>query len=276
MGQTDRAGQTAGAGRAGRPPVSKAGRVAARERIRLERERAARRQRRNRALLIVGGVLAVLVVAVVVIFVVQPGKSSPTAHVRSAAYHGPFAPATLNADHTVTVARPGVTSPVLNIYEDFQCPVCDAFEQANGGVVQKLAAEGKVRVSYHPFTIFLGEEPQQANSVRAWSAARCVPAAKWQQYHNLLYANQPRETTVGGFPVSQLLAMGSRIGLTSPAFTQCVTSQRYAKQGVQVSQQIIKSGITGTPTVKLNGQVVSSGILVSPGDALQKMILAAR
>jgi len=255
--------------------MSKAGRVTARERIRLERERAARRRRRNRALLIVGGALAVLVVAVVVIFVVQPGKSSPTAHVRNAAYNGPFAPATLNADHSVTVAKPGVTSPVLNVYEDFQCPICDAFEQANGGTVQKLAAEGKVRVIYHPFTIFLGEEPQQANSVRAWSAARCVPAAKWQQYHNLLYANQPRETTVGGFPVSQLLAMGSRIGLTSPAFTQCVTSQRYAKQGVQVSQQIIKSGITVTPTVKLNGQVVSNGILVSPGSTLQQMILAA-
>jgi protein-disulfide isomerase len=255
--------------------MSKGGRVAARERLRLERERAARRQRRNRALLIVGGVLAVLVVAVIVIFVVQPGKSSPATTVRGASYNGPFAPATLNADRSVTVARPGVTSPVLNVYEDFQCPVCDAFEQANGGVVQKLAAEGKVRVIYHPFTIFLGQQPQQNNSVRAWAAARCVPAAKWQQYHNLLYANQPRETTVGGFPISQLLAMGNRIGLTSPAFTQCVTSQRFAGQAVQVSQQIIKSGITGTPTVKLNGQVVSNGILVSPGSKLQKMILAA-
>jgi protein-disulfide isomerase len=259
----------------GRPPMSKSGRVAARERIRQEREREARRRRRNRALLIVGGALAVIVVAVVVIFAVRPGKSSPTTTVRGASYNGPFAPATLNADHSVTVARPGVSSPVLNVYEDFQCPICDAFEQTNGGVVQKLAAEGEVRVIYHPFTIFLGQQPQQNNSVRAWAAARCVPAAKWQQYHNLLFANQPRETTVGGFPVSQLLAMGKRIGLTSPAFTQCVTSQRYAGQGIKVSQQIIKGGITGTPTVKLNGQVVSNDILVSPGNTLQKMILAA-
>lgn len=255
--------------------MSKAGRGAARERIRLERERAARRQRRNRALLIVGGALAVIVVAVVVIFAVQPGRDSPTTTVRGASYSGPFAPATLNADHSVTVAQPGVSGPVLNVYEDFQCPVCDTFEQANGGMVQKLAAEGKVRVIYHPFVIFLGRQPQQANSVRAGAAARCVPATKWQQYHNLLYANQPRETTVGGFPIRQLLAMGNRIGLTSPAFTKCVTGQRYAGQAIQVSQQVIKSGITGTPTVKLNGQLVSNGILVSPGGTLQKMILAA-
>jgi len=262
-------------GQTGCPPMSKAGRAAARERIRLERQRAARRQRRNRALLIVGGTLAVIVVAVVVIFAVHPGKSSPTTSVRGARYHGPFAPATLNADHSVTVAQPGVRSPVLNVYEDFQCPVCDVFEQANGGVVQKLAAEGKVAVIYHPFIVFLGEQPQQANSARAWAAARCVPAARWQQYHNLLYANQPRETTAGGFPVSQLLAMGSRIGLTGPAFTRCVTSQRYAGQAIAVSQQILKGGITSTPTVKLNGRAVSTSILASPGAALQKMILAA-
>jgi protein-disulfide isomerase len=259
--------------------MSKAGRTTARERIRLERERAARRQRRNRALLIVGGVLAVVVIAVVVLVVARPGQSKPAsnpASVRPASYTGPFPPVTLNADHTVTAARPGVSAPVLDIYEDFQCPICAGFEKVNGGVVQKLAAEGQVRVVYHPFTIFLGEHPQQENSVRAWAAARCVPASHWLLYHNLLYSNQPRETTPGGFPVSQLLAIGSRAGLTSAAFRSCVSSQRYASQAVPVSEQIIRSGITGTPTVKLNGHPVSNTVLLTPGTALQKMILAAK
>jgi protein-disulfide isomerase len=255
--------------------VSKAGRAAARERIRLERERAAQRRRRNRALAIVGGAAAVIVLAVVVIAVVQPGKPAPAVAVHPAAYTGPFAPATRTASHTVTVARPGVASPVLDIYEDFQCPICRAFEEANGGTVQRLAAGGRVRVVYHPFTIFLGEQPQQANSVRAWAAASCVPARDWQQYHNLLYANQPAETTRGGFPVSQLLAIGARLGLASTPFTQCVSGQRYAAQAIPVSQQVIKSGITGTPTVKLNGKAVSNSVLISPGSGLRNLILAA-
>ncbi len=259
--------------------MSKAGRASARERIRLERERAARRQRRNRALIIVGGVLAVVVIAVVVLVVVQPGQSKPASNpgtVQAASYTGPFPPVTLNADHSVTAARPGVSNPVLDIYEDFQCPICATFEKANGAVVQKLAAEGKVRVVYHPFTIFLGDHPQQDNSVRAWAAARCVPASHWLLYHNLLYSNQPAETTQGGFPVSQLLAIGAKAGLASPAFKSCVSTQRFAPQAVPLSQQIIRGGITGTPTVKLNGHTVSNAILVTPGNALQKMILAAK
>ena len=254
--------------------MSKSGRASARERIRLERERTARQRRRNRALLIIGGALAVIVIAVIVIAVARPGQSKPAA-VHGAFYTGPFPPVTLNSDHSVTAAKPGVAAPVLDIYEDFQCPICDAFEKANGGLVQKLAAEGKVRVVYHPFTIFLGERPHQDNSVRAWAAARCVPAGRWLLYHNLLYANQPPETTQGGFPVSQLLALGRLAGLTGTSFTSCVSSQRYASQAVPLSEQIIRSGITGTPTVRLNGHTISNSVLVTPGTALQKMILAA-
>jgi protein-disulfide isomerase len=64
-----------------------------------------------------------------------------------------------------------VKTPVLDVYEDFQCPICDAFEKANGASVQKLARRGRVRDDYHPFTIFLGEQPAQDNSVRAWAGS---------------------------------------------------------------------------------------------------------
>jgi protein-disulfide isomerase len=258
--------------------MSKSGRAAARERIRLERERAARRRQRNRVLIVVGSALGAIVIAVVVILVVRPGHNSGTATspVHNAYYNGPFAPVTKNADHSVTSAQPGVTTPVLDIYEDFQCPVCDMFEKANGAVVQRLAYQGQVRVVYHPFTIFLGEQPAQDNSVRAWAAAQCVPGGSWLRYHNLLYSNQPDERARNGFPISLLLALGRKIGLTSASFTHCVSAQTYAPQAVPFSQQVIKGGIDSTPTVKLNGKPVSSATLLQPGTALQKLILAAR
>ena len=258
--------------------MSKSGRAAARERIRLERERAARRRQRNRVLIVVGSALGAIVIAIVVILVVRPGQSTGTSAgtVHSAYYNGPFAPVTKNADHSVTNAQPGVKTPVLDIYEDFQCPICDTFEKANGATVQKLARQGQVQVIYHPFTIFLGEQPAQDNSVRAWSAAQCVPAGSWMRYHNLLYSNQPDERAQTGFPISLLLALGRKIGLTSASFTNCVSSQTFAPQAVPFSEQVIKSGITATPTVKLNGRAVSNATLVQPGTALQKLILAAR
>jgi protein-disulfide isomerase len=258
--------------------MSKSGRAAARERIRLERERAARRRQRNRVLIVVGSALGAIVIAVIVILVIRPGQSTgtSTAAVHNAYYNGPFAPVTKNPDHSVTNAQPGVKTPVLDVYEDFQCPICDTFEKVNGATAQKLARQGQVRVIYHPFTIFLGEQPAQDNSVRAWAAAQCVPAGSWMRYHNLLYSNQPSERTQNGFPVSLLLALGRKIGLTSASFTHCVSSQTYAPQAVPLSEQIIKGGINSTPTVKLNGTTVSNATLVQPGTALQKLILAAR
>lgn len=258
--------------------MSKSGRAAARERIRLERERAARRRQRNRVLIVVGSALGAIVIAVIVILVIRPGQSTGTStgSVHNAYYNGPFAPVTKNADHSVTNAQPGVKTPVLDIYEDFQCPICDTFEKANGATVQKLARQGQVRVIYHPFTIFLGEQPAQDNSVRAWAAAQCVPAGSWMRYHNLLYSNQPDERAQNGFPISLLLALGRKIGLTSASFTNCVSSQTFAPQAVPFSEQVIKSGINSTPTVKLNGRAVSNATLVQPGTALQKLILAAR
>jgi protein-disulfide isomerase len=257
--------------------MSKSGRATARERIRLDRERAARRRQRHRVLIVVGSALGAIVIAAIIIVVIRPGHGSGTAAspVQGAFYNGPFAPVTKNADHSVTVSQPPAKTPVLDIYEDFQCPVCGAFEKANGGVVQKLAFEGKVRVIYHPFTIFLGEQPAQDNSVRAWAAAQCVPARQWIQYHNLLYSNQPGERTRGGFPISLLLALGRKAGLASPSFTRCVSSQHYAALAVPLSEKIIRSGINSTPTVKLNGTAISNATLVQPGNALEKLIEAA-
>ncbi len=229
------------------------------------------RQRRRRILTVNGVALAVIVVAVLVSMLVQRSRGADY----PPPYEGPYAPVTLNADSTVTMAQPGVTRPVLNVYEDFQCPICDAFELANGGMLQQLAYQGHVKVIYHPFTIFLGTQPRQSNSTRAWAAAKCVPAGRWLSYHNLLYVDQPAETRVDGFPVSQLTAVGRQIGLTGPVFTRCVASQRYAPEIVGVSDRILQSGVDATPTVRLNGHPVSLDTLVEPSITLRQMILSA-
>jgi protein-disulfide isomerase len=228
-------------------------------------------RRRDRDLLIYAAVLALIMVVVGMGILVQRSRSTAG----TTAYAGPYAPVARTADDTVTMAQPGVTKPVLQIYEDFQCSVCDEFELANGGLVERLAYQGRVKVVYHPFTIFVGSQPRQANSTRAWAAAQCVAARSWVRYHNLLYLHQPAETAVDGFPLTQLLALGRRIGLTGSAFTQCVASQRYAAQIVPLSNRITNSGIGTTPTVTLNGRPVSLSTLVLPNGALSQAIIAA-
>jgi protein-disulfide isomerase len=220
-----------------------------------------RRKRR----LAVGAIAAALIVVVAAGILVQ----------HSGPYRGPYAPITRTADNTVTMTQPGVTKPVLVIYEDYQCSICNQFERANGNVIERLAYQGHVKVIYHVFSIFVGMQPRQANSTRAWAAAKCVPAGSWVKYHDLLYAHQPGEAAQDGFPVTQLLALGRQIGLTGTAFTQCVTSQRYAAQIVPLSYRLIGSGITSTPAVTLNGQHIRLSVLLSPKDTLSAAILAA-
>jgi protein-disulfide isomerase len=252
-------------------PTPRPSRTAARDRLRVARERAARKRRRI-LMAAIGAGLAVLAAAGAVTVVLQHRASGAAVIVKTGSgYAGPYAPVTVSSGDVVTMAQPGVTKPVLEVYEDFQCPPCRAFEQANGGTIQQLADRGKIKVVYYPFTIFV-DQPQQANSTRAWAAARCAPAQNWVSYHNLLFAMQPDLTTADGFPVSLLVRLGKNAGITSTAFARCVESQKYAAQDAPVSHQIFTSGPDGLPTLRLNGQILT----VNPmSAALRQQLISA-
>lgn len=247
-------------------------RMPARERLRLERERQTRRRRRRIAMVAISTGLAVLVAGGAVVTLVRHHSAGPKIVQVGSRFAGPYAPVTMNADGSVTMTQPGVTRPVLDVYEDFQCPPCRAFERANGGLIQQLAALGKIKVVYHPFTIFSGQ-PQLANSTRAWAAAKCAPAAKWVAFHNALFAGQPELTVVGGFPVGQLVQLGKNVGIAGQGFVTCVQSQRYAAQDVTVSNRVIGNGPDGLPTLRLNGRLLTA----NPASAAlrQKLISAS-
>jgi len=242
-------------------------RLPARDRIRRMRKRTARRRIRLSA---VGAGVAVLAAAVA--FGITSHHGGHTAAPASPApfgYTGPYAPVTLNADNSVTMSQPGVTKPVLDVYEDFQCPACRTFEKSDGALIQQLAEQGKVKVVYYPFTIYSGQ-PQLGNSVRAWAAAKCAPPGRWVRYHNALYASQPVQTASGGFPVTQLVRLGQEAGITGPAFAQCVRSQQYAPQDAPLSNQIINAGVSTMPALTLDGKVLGNSLTPS---ALRKLIL---
>jgi protein-disulfide isomerase len=259
------------AGSAARPLVTgSVAQIPARDRIRMVRERNARRRRRIRASIVGAGAVVLAAAAAVGITSHRGGHTAAPASPAPFGYTGPYAPVRLNADNSVTMAQPGVSKPVLDVYEDFQCPMCRAFEKTDGALIQQLAEQGKVKVVYYPFTIF-SSQPQLANSVRAWAAAKCAPPSRWVKYHNALYAAQPGQTTSGGFPVSQLVRLGKDVGITGPAFTQCVQSQQYAVQDAPLSDQIINAGVSTMPALTLDGKVLGNGLTPS---ALRKLILA--
>jgi protein-disulfide isomerase len=187
-----------------------------------------------------------------------------------------LAPTTVQADGSVAMAKAGVTKPVVDIYEDFQCPACKQMEQVSGTTFRNLAAEGKAKVVIHPITIFTSE-PTKGNSVRAGAAARCITDGKqWIAFHDLLYKNQPLES-VQGFTIDRLIELGKDAGVTAPGFDGCVTSQKNAQAQLDYSAKVNKEQkLKGTPTVKLNGTELDNTIVFAPKDLRDAVTKAAK
>ncbi|MBP2707699.1 thioredoxin domain-containing protein [Microbispora sp. RL4-1S] len=224
-----------------------------RERLRRERIRQAQREKRRRRL-VVASVGLVVVIAAVSTVLFQMNRTTATS------YAGALAPVTVQADGTVTMATAGTTKPVLDVYEDFQCPICKEFERINGAQIKRFAAEGKIKVVYHPIAFV---NPQ--GSLRAAAAAQCVPAVSWMAYHDELFARQPDERVA--LTVDDLKRFAAKAGVTDPAVLSCMASQSHAAQVRQRTQTAFSSpDFHGTPTLLLDGvKVDDDATLTSSG-----------
>jgi protein-disulfide isomerase len=167
--------------------------------------------------------------------------------------------------------------PVLEIWEDFQCPACGALEKANGAGIAQLAEEGKVRLIWRPTTFLdrnLGNDASN-RAVAAWGCA--IDAGKAREYHDLLYGNQPVEEGTG-WTAEELVALGEQAGMTGAdleKFTTCVGSDTYRVWGANSTQVFYDSGIQGTPHAKLNGEVLAVEILADPEQLAQTVATAS-
>ncbi|GGO65064.1 DsbA family protein [Nonomuraea cavernae] len=157
---------------------------------------------------------------------------------------------TRQVDGTMVLADRGGNAPVLDIYEDYDCPVCKDLHSRVDATIQRLAREGLVKVVFHPVTIFR-DEPMRSNSVRAAAAARCVPEGNWLAFRDELYAMQPAPHGVAsGFTVKELAAAATKVGAS---VEECVISQSFAEDHLAESAKI---RIDGTPTVLLDGRML--------------------
>lgn len=140
--------------------------------------------------------------------------------------------------------------PVVDIYEDFQCPVCAQFEQLNGDYIESLIAEKKATVVYHTLS-FLGPE-----SVGAANAAACAAdEGKFLDYHRLLYMNQKAENS-GAWTNSVFVNVGQTAGITSQKFSSCVNNGDYLGWVTNVAAAGAKANVNSTPTVFVNGKEI--------------------
>lgn len=154
--------------------------------------------------------------------------------------------------------------PVLDVFEDFQCPACAKLEAELGETIKQLEADGKVKVVYH-IKNFLDDNLGNDSSTRAANAAFCADdAGQFQAYHDAVYANQPASEGQG-WTAAQLTGFAEASGITGDAlktWTTCSENNKYVNYVNSVEEQSSKDGVTGTPTLKLDGETVSVQTIV--------------
>lgn len=243
------------------PPGSK--RAAARQRIAEKRaaEVAARAREERRRRTLIGGIGAavVVIIAIVVVIAVQSSRTSTSAN-------SPVPAHTVGNGLVIPVGQAG--APVtVNLYEDLQCPNCKAFEEESGDTLDLLVAQGKVVLHYHPMS-FLDSSANQDFSSRALNAAAVVTNAAGDQafkkFHDLIYANQTPETGPG-MTDAQLIAYAKQAGASGPQVEKAIKDLEYSDWIKKVTEQASKDGVTGTPTVIIDGKQLTAAQMTPAG-----------
>ena len=162
-------------------------------------------------------------------------------------------PSTVTAENGYAIAfnteLKGV--PVVDIYEDFQCPICQQFEGLNGKYINSLITDKKATVKFHSLS-FIGPE-----SVRAANAGACAnDEGKFVDMHLALYANQASSENSGAWSNDRLIEIAKAAGISSGSFSDCVKGAKYQGWVGKVAEAGSKAGVNSTPTVFVNGKEI--------------------
>jgi len=234
---------------------------------RQERRAKLQRQQQQQRLTIIG--LIVLGAAMVVLAVVWP-------QVRSVGEIITVTPAALPSADGLSLGD--ANAPVvIDVFEDFQCSACKRFtENIETLVIQNLVATGKARYMFHNYPFLDDRFGKGGESDQAANASMCAnEQGKFWEMHGIIYANWNGEHQ-GAFSDRRLQAMAESTGLDMNAFNECFNANKYEAEIQADFDKGEEMGVSGTPTVFVNGNLVGQpGRIASYDDIVRAVELAA-
>ncbi|MFN8413290.1 MAG: DsbA family protein [Anaerolineales bacterium] len=165
----------------------------------------------------------------------------------------------------LTVGDPNAPAKI-EVFEDFQCPACKKFtENFEPRILSELVNTGKAYYVFHNYP-FLDRNSTTKESHDAANASLCAnEQGKFWEYHDTLFANWNGENQ-GAFKAENLIKFATAIGLNESDFAACVKENRYADEVQKTFDLGNSMGVSGTPTVFVNGQEVTPGYVPSFDD----------
>jgi len=250
-----------------------------REALRRQQEAQARAKRLQRIILVGAIVLAVVVVGVFgAIFVGQLNKGGTTAAGGTSAV-----PVNSTADHSGIVVNPGKFKegvPKVEVFLDYQCPVCKQFESMFGSTLDDMATKGEIQLIYRTMT-FLDNNLKNDSSLKAGIAAACADnAGSYGAYHNAIFAGQP--TTEGqGYTTQQLrVDFAATAGITGEkltSFQSCYDTKATSSFVEGTNEKAAAASVNSTPTIMVNGTKLDNNtVFQSSTDAFRQTVLTTK
>jgi protein-disulfide isomerase len=234
-------------------------------------ERAKARRRRQ---LLTGAIALVVIAAIVGIGIAVKSSGSNSASAKATAPVGAVLDSYVDGKtHTGDATAVEYGSPdakvTMTVFEDVRCPFCDIFELGARDVYKQFVDAGEVKVEFH--VVKLIDVNDQANGENAsgsrngGSALACAQnAGLFDQYHDVLYDNQPVETTDPWADPSALITLAKQVpGLDTAAFETCVKNTTYGGWVDQNWTDFNTLKLQGTPTVEIDGIALTNAQLFS-------------
>jgi protein-disulfide isomerase len=154
----------------------------------------------------------------------------------------------------------------VDVFEDFQCPICEQFEQATHSDLASKIKAGTVQVRYHPMAFLDSASSGNRYSSRAANAALCasdVSVDAFVKYHDVLYGKdssgkqvQPAEGGNGRTDAA-LVSYARQAGISGAdltTFQSCASGELHKALVEAITDNASQRGVTGTPTVMVNGK----------------------
>jgi protein-disulfide isomerase len=136
-------------------------------------------------------------------------------------------------------------------YADYRCPFCERlYTSVIPSLKSKYIDTGKIKFMYQDFA-FLGPD-----SNTAAEASHCAADQnQFWQYHDYLFAHQGDETSTWASAANQKI-FAQTLGLNMAQFNSCLDSGKYKQEVLDETATGRKYGVTGTPTVFINGVAI--------------------
>lgn len=260
----------------------KARRDAARDHAREMREAAARKKKRNRLFVQGGVILGALAIAGVVLLVVTNLTRPPSPGPLNMASDGIILTGdgtNMSYEKTKAIAAgaepvastPSTEAGVVSIvmYTDYQCPICQQFETANGDQLETWVKAGVATLEIHPIAILDGQSLGARYSSRSTNAAACVAnfePDKFWAVNRAFYAQQPGEQTAG-LTNAQITSLVADAGAKTSEVADCIANETFktwVADATERSREPVPNSdlqeIGGTPTVLVNGQQYTGAV----------------